>query len=216
MINQFLNDIKRIYECKKVNIGVFENVTVEGSKIHIEAYDASRLGRVTLIEVKGFLNLWQMQSMIVNPLAKDAPIYYYHRHNRKGNDIYKVEVLNTLLDDRELNEFASVLEKYAEIPDMEDKENWYDEIKMPGTVLKKVKKAEKSKLDELAVEHFNVYKKLLAAAPECSKSRKKAEMKEFIDGLVEWSGIAVLQLFRAYYDKHVAKKLCTDVLFDVK
>jgi len=216
MIYRFLNDIKKTYECKKVNVGVFENVKVEGSKIHIEAYDLSGMGRIALIEVKGFLNLWQMQSMIVNPLAKDAPIYYYHRHNRKGNDIYKVEVLNTLLDDRELGMFAPVLEKYAEIPDMDDKENWYDEIKMPGTVLKKINKSEKEKIDELAVEHFNAYKKVLMSAPECSKSAKKTEMKEFIDGLIEWSGIAVLQLFRAYYDKMVAKKLCTDVLFDVK
>lgn len=216
MIRQFLEEVNKVYECKKVNIGVFENVKVEGSKIHMEAYDANGLGRVTLIEVKGFLNLWQMQSLIVNPMSVDAPIYYYHRHNRKGKDIYKVEVLNTLLEDREFEEFVPVLEKYADIPDLEDKENWYDEIKMQSCVLKGVQKEEKDKLDEIALEHFKAYKRVLMEAPECSKINKKAEMQEFIDGLVEWSGIAILQLFRAYYDKMVAKKLCTDVLFGIK
>lgn len=216
MINQFLAEIKGLYDCKKIDAGVFENVTVEGAKIHIEAYDVMDLGRVALVEVKGFLNLWKMQSMIVTPMEKDAPIYYYHRHNRKGKDIYKVEVLNTLLEQRELNEFVPVLEKNISIPDLEDKENWYDEIKMPGCVLKSVKKAESEKLDTVAIEHFEAYKKILETAPSCGKSRKKTEMKEFMDGLVEWSGIAVLQLFRAYYDKNVAKKLCLEILFGVK
>lgn len=216
MIRQFLEEIDKVYKCKKVNIGVFENVKVEGTKIHMEAYDAEGLGRVTLIEVQGFFKLWYMHSFIVNPMSKDAPIYYYHRHNRKGRDVYKVEVLNTLLDDREFEEFTPVLEKYAEVADLDDKENWYDEIKMQGCVLKTVKKEEKAVLDEMALEHFKAYKKVCNAAPECSKSNKKAEMQEFIDGLIEWSGLAVLQLFRAYYDKMVAKKLCTDVLFGVK
>ena len=79
-----------------------------------------------------------------------------------------------------------------------------------------MQKEEKDKLDEIALEHFKAYKRVLMEAPECSKINKKAEMQEFIDGLVEWSGIAILQLFRAYYDKMVAKKLCTDVLFGTK
>ncbi len=216
MINKLLASIKESYECNSVDVGDFKDVKVEGAKIHIEAYDVSGLGRVSTVEVVGFLKLWKMQSMIINPLEKDAPIYYYHRHNRKGNDIYKVEVLNSLLEDRALNEFAPVLEKYASIKDLQDKENWYDEIKMPGCVLKSVKKAECAKLDEVAMEHFSAYLKLVDAAPKCGKTRKKGAAQEFVDGLVEWSGIAVLQLFRAYYDKHVAKALCVDVLFGMK
>lgn len=216
MINKFLSSIKERYECTSVDVGSFKDVRIEGSKIHIEAYDVNGLGRVSTVEVIGFLKLWKMQSLIINPLEVDAPIYYYHRHNRKGNDIYKVEVLNTLLEDRELSEFTPVLEKYASIPDAEDKENWYDEMKMPACVLKRVKKAESEKLDEVATEHFAAYLELLQAAPKCGKTRKKEHMKEFTDGLVELAGIAVLQLFRAYYDKKVAKKLCLDILFGVR
>lgn len=216
MINKFLEEIKSLYECKKVDVGVFENVKVEGSKIHIEAYDVVGMGRVSTVQVKGFLNLWKMQSVIINPMEKDAPVYYYHRHDRKGNDLCKIEVIDTLLERREFNEFAPVLEKYASIPDLEDKENWYDEIKLSGCVLKGVKKAEAAKLDEMAYDHFKAYMELVKTAPSCGKTRKKASAQEFVDGLVDSSGIAVLQLFRAYYDKHVAKKLCLEVLFGMK
>lgn len=216
MINKFLSEIQNKYLCERVDVGVFNLVKVEGSKIHIEAYDAEGLGRVAMVEVNGFLKLWKMQSMIITPFEKDAPIYYYHRHNRKGNDIYKVEVLNMLLEDRELKEFTPVLEKYASITDVEDKPNWYDEIKMPGCVLKSIKKAESAKMDEVAVDHFMAYLELVENAPKCGKTRKKNATQEFVDGLVEKSGIAVLQLFRAYYDKNVAKKLCLEILFGMK
>lgn len=216
MIYQFLEDIKKEYACEQVDVGDFETVKVEGAKIHIEAYNVTGLGRVSLVEVHGFLNLWKMQSMIINPLEVDAPIYYYHRHNRKGNDVYKAEVLNTLLNDRVLEEFVPVLEKYADVPDAEDKENWYDELKMDSCVLKRVKKAEIAKNDEVARAHFEAFMMVVAHAPACGKTRKKDHMKEFTDGLVELAGIAILQLFRAYYDKAVAKSLCLDILFGVR
>ena len=117
------------------------------------------------------------------------------------------------LEERQLNQFDEVLKKYASLPDLEDKTNWYDEIKMPGCALKGVKKAEMEKNDQMALEHFAAYMKLIEEAPVCGKARKKAKTQEFVDGLVEQSGIAVLQLFRAYYDKKVAKKLCVDILF---
>ncbi len=216
MINQFLAKIKESYECSSVDVGDFKDVHVEGAKIHIEAYDAQGLGRVALIEVWGFLKLWRMQSMIIHPLEKDAPIYYYHRHNRKGRDIYKAEVLNTLVDDREIDVFTPVLEKYMSIENLNDKENWYDEIKMSGCVLKTVPKKEKEKLDAVAREHFDTYLKLCQDSPKCGKTRRKASAQEFVDGLVEWSGLAILQLFRSYYEKAVAKALCLEILFGMK
>ena len=216
MISYFLAELKKEYECKKVDVGVFDRVIISGSKTHIEAYDVEGIGRVSMVETIGFLRRWKMQSMFLVPYEKDAPVYYYHRHNRKGNDIYKAEVLNTLLEDRALDEFTPVLEKYADIPDAEDKENWYDEIKMDGCVLKRIKKAEEAKNDEMAKAHFAAYMEVLKNAPACGKTRKTNDMQEFIDGMVEWAGIAVLQLFRAYYDKNVAKKLCLEVLFGVK
>ena len=216
MINYFLTELKKQYECKQVDVGDFKEVKIEGSKIRIEAYDVKGIGRVSTIEVIGFLKLWKMQSVIINPLEKDAPIYYYHRHNRKGRDICKVEVLDMLLEVREIPEFDPVLAKYADVKDLEDKPNWYDEIKMPSCILKTVKKSESAKLDEVAKDHFAAYLKVLATSPTCGKNRKKECVKEFTDGLVEESGLAVLQLFRAYYKKNVAKALCENILFGMK
>ena len=216
MINHFLSELKKKYECKQIDVGDFKEVKIEGSKITIEAFDIDGVGRVSTVEVIGFLKLWKMQSLIINPLEKDAPIYYYHRHNRKGRDICKIEVLDMLLEVREFPEFNPVLEKYADIQDLEDKPNWYDEIKMPSCILKAVKKNENAKLDEVAKDHFAAYMQVIENSPVCGKARKKECVKEFTDGLVEESGIAVLQLFRSYYKKYIAKALCLDILFGMR
>ena len=216
MINYFLSELKKNYECKQIDVGDFREVKIEGSKITIEAFDVDGVGRVSTVEVIGFLKLWKMQSVIINPLEKDAPIYYYHRHNRKGRDICKIEVLDMLLEVKEYPEFDAILEKYADIQDLEDKPNWYDEIKMPSCILKTVKKDAAAQLDEVTKDHFAVYLKVLEDSPICGKSRKTEFVKEFTDGLVDEAGIAVLQLFRSYYKKHIAKALCLDVLFGMR
>ena len=216
MINYFLAELRKKYVCNQIDVGDFKEVKIEGSKITIEAFDIDGVGRVSTVEVIGFLKLWKMQSVIINPLEKDAPIYYYHRHNRKGRDICKIEVLDMLLEVKEYPEFDAVLEKYADIRDLEDKPNWYDEIKMPSCILKTVKKEEAAKLDEVTKDHFSVYLQILDASPTCGKSRKKECVKEFTDGLVDESGLAVLQLFRSYYKKHIAKYLCENILFGMK
>ena len=216
MINYFLDELRKKYECKEVDVEDFKEVKIEGTKIYIKAYDVIGMGRVSTVEVDGFLKLWKMQSMIINPLEKDAPIYYYHRHNRKGRDICKIEVLDMLLEVRDIPDFDPVLEKYAHITDLEDKENWYDEIKMSTCILKTVKKAEAAKLDEVAKDHFAAFMKVLETSPTCGKTRKKECVSEFTDGLVDESGLAVLQLFRSYYKKNIAKVLCEKYLFGMK
>lgn len=216
MIRNMLEEIQKRYSCRQVSTGDFAKVSVAGARISIEAYDAEGLGRVAVVFVRGFLNRWKMQSMIIHPLQADIPVYYYHRHDRKGNELCKVELIDTQVNPIEMESVTEVLKKYEHIPDAEDKENWYDDLKMEGTFLKKVKKSEESVLGGLIMDHLCAYLNLTTDAKKCTESRKKAAARPFVDGLVEKGGIAVLQLFRVYYDKLIAKRLCLDILFDMK
>ena len=76
MVRKLLEDVQNMYTCKKVDIGVFDTVKAEGSTFHIEAYDAQGMGRVTLIEMTGFLKLWRAESFFITPLDKDAPVCF--------------------------------------------------------------------------------------------------------------------------------------------
>ena len=216
MIRKMLAEIQNTYKCEKVDIGVFDTVKAEGSTFHIEAYDAKDMGRVTLVEMTGFLKLWKAQSFFITPLDKDAPVFYYHRHLRKGNDVLKIEIINTWLKRVELAELNAAQEKHSNVPDAEDKEEWYEDLKLPQTILKRVKKEETAQLDVVAEDYFHAYMKEVENSKECERAQKKQKVEKLVKGLAEQSGMAIVQFFLAYYDHKVAAKLCTDVLFGTR
>lgn len=210
-----LAEIQNVYKCEKVNIGVFDTVKAEGSTFHIESYDAKDMGRVTLVEMTGFLKLWKAQSFFITPLDKDAPVFYYHRHLRKGNDVMKIEIINTFLKRVELAELDAAKEKHSNVPDVEDKEEWYEDLKLTQTILKRVKKEEAATLDMVAEDYFHAYMKEVEKAKECERSQKKQKVEKLVKGLAEQSGMAITQFFLSYYDHHVTAKLCKDVIFGI-
>ena len=216
MVRKLLEDVQNMYTCKKVDIGVFDTVKAEGSTFHIEAYDAQGMGRVTLIEMTGFLKLWRAESFFITPLDKDAPVFYYHRHGRKGNDVLKIEIINTWLKRVELEELNAVKEKHASVPEAEDVEEWYEDMRLPQTTLKRVKKEEAAVLDAVTEDYFAAYMREVEKSKECERSQKKQKVEKLIKGLAEQSGMAIVQFFLAYYDHKVAAKLCTDVLFGTR
>jgi len=215
VIYKMLEEIQNTYSCKKVEVGVFDMVKVEGAKVHIEAYDAQGMGRVALVEMTGFLKLWKAQSIFITPLDKDAPVFYFHRHGRKGNDVLKIEIINTWLKRTELAELDAVQEKNDNIPDIEDKEEWHDELKLPQSILKRVRKEDAVLLDRLTEDYFHAYMKEVEKAKECERSQKKQKVEKLVKGFSEKSGVAIVQFFLAYYDHNVAAKLCKDVLFGI-
>lgn len=213
MIRKMLAEIQNVYKCEKVDIGVFDTVKAEGSTFHIEAYDAKDMGRVTLVEMTGFLKLWKAQSFFITPLDKDAPVFYYHRHLRKGNDVMKIEIINTFLKRMDLVELDAVQEKHNDVPEVEDKEEWYDELKLPQTILKRVKKEESARLDIVAEDYFHAYMKEVEKSKACERSQKKQKVEKLVKGMAEQSGMAITQFFLSYYDHNVTAKLCKDVIF---
>ena len=216
MVRKLLDVVQNEYKCKKVDIGVFDTVKAEGSTFHTESYNAEGLGRVTLIEMTGFLKLWRAQSFFVTPLDKDAPIFYYHRHGRKGNDVLKIEIINTFLKRVALEELDAVQEKHAGVTEVEDKEEWYDDMKLPQSTVKRVKKEEGALLDAVVEDYFAAYMKEVAKSKDCERSQKKQKVEKLVKGLAEQSGMAITQFFLSYYDHNVTAKLCTDVLFGIR
>ena len=216
MIYTMLEEIKNRYKCKKVNIGVFAKVRAEGATMCIEAYDVEGIGRVAMMEMYGFLKRWKAQSFFITPLDKDAPVFYMHRHGRKGNDVLKIEIIDTWLKRVELAELNAVKEKHSNVTEVEDKEEWYEDMKLPQTTLKRVPKAESATLDMVAEDYFHAYLQEVEKSKTCERMEKKQKVMKLIKGLAEESGMAILQFFLSYYDHNVAAKLCTDVLFGVK
>ena len=210
-----LEVIQSKYNCKAVNAGVFEKVMIEGAKFRISAFDVRGVGRVATIDMKRLIGLWEMQSLIITPYEKDAPIYYYNRHREKGNYIYRVEMFDTQLDTIEVSEMINVEQKYKALPDEEQNERWYEEIKLYGAV-KKVEKSKKEELSPLILEHFQAYMTMLENAPNCKSLQKKKRVTTFVKELCEKCGVAIIEIFLANYGPKVTEKLANEVLFGLK
>ena len=216
MIEKMMEAIQAKYKCKPVDAGVFAKVVIEGANFVIKAYDVEGLGRVATVSMKRLIGLWEMQSLIITPYEVDMPIYYYNRHREKGSYIYRVEVFDTQMNAIDTAPFNEVIEKYANIPDVPQAERWYDDVKLPICLVKKVDKKNKADLEPVAWEHFKTYFDLLEKAPTCKKTEKKKKATKFVDVLCKQSGIAVVEIFIANYGEQITAKLCNEVLFGLK
>lgn len=216
MIEKMMEAIQAKYKCKPVDAGVFAKVVIEGANFVIKAYDVEGLGRVATVSMKRLIGLWEMQSLIITPYEVDMPIYYYNRHREKGSYIYRVEVFDTQMNAIDTAPFNEVIEKYANIPDVPQAERWYDDVKLPICLVKKVDKKNKADLEPVAWEHFKTYFDLLEKAPACKKTEKKKKATKFVDALCKQSGIAVVEIFIANYGEQITAKLCNEVLFGLK
>lgn len=216
MINKMMDAIQEKYTCKPVDAGVFAKVVIEGANFVIKGYDVEGLGRVATIQMKRLIGLWEMQSLIITPYQVDMPIYYCNRHREKGSYIYRVEMFDTQMNAMETSDFQRVIDKYANIPNEPQGKRWYDEIKLPVCLVKKVEKKNKADLEPLAWEYFKVYLDLLEKAAGCKKTEKKKKTTVFVNELCKHRGLAVVEIFYANYGDKVTSKLCNEVLFGLK
>lgn len=215
MIYKMLEDIKSKYECTPVDAGVFAKLTIQGAKTVIQAYDVAGVGRVALAEMTQLFGLVRMQTLIINPMEKDMPIYHVNRHIAKGNDFFRVEVFDTQMNPLEMTALEAVNVKYPSIPDEPQNERWYDDMKLTSMV-KKMKKNRKEEMDALIQEHFHVYMDMLAKADDCKRSQKKKKASIFVDALVQQSGFPLIEVFIGNYGTQITQKLCNEVLFGLK
>ena len=213
MIQKMVSELQNKYSCTPVNAGVFSNVTIEGAKFKICAYDVKGIGRVATIEMKRLIGFWEMQSLIITPYEKDMPIYYYNRHREKGSYIYRVEMFDTQMNAIDVSAMSDVIEKYATLPEEPQNERWYDEIRLTGCAVKKVEKSRKEELSPMILEHFQAYMAMLENAENCKASEKKKKVTAFVKELCQNSGIAIIEIFLANYGQRVTEKLAYEVLF---
>ena len=68
------NDIKKIGEVKKRDMGAFATIKRSGMRFDLTSYEWNGIGYLSTIETKGFLGLMKMESLIFTPLEMDVPL----------------------------------------------------------------------------------------------------------------------------------------------
>ena len=213
MTNTILSLIKRKYPTAELDVGEFAKLKVNGMKFTVSAYHAEGLGHVSVMRATGFFGLMQMDTLIVNPTEIDLPLYSYDRIFAMGNDTLIVELYDTLLGDYSDESMRKIAEKqkFADLPDRDPGEHWYDSIKLPSSISKKGTKKHTDRLHSLAHNHFLAYIDS-SSIPVSDRERKLERASVYVNGLLEKGGPST-DVFKKTIGEEKTAELFRNVLF---
>jgi hypothetical protein len=213
--NTILSLIKRKYPLAELDVGEFAKLKVNGMKFTVSAYHAEGLGHVSVMRATGFFGLMQMDTLIVNPTEIDLPLYSYDRIFAMGNDTLIVELYDTLLgeySDKPLED-VKAKPKFAELPDRDPGEHWYDSIKLASSISKKGKKKHTDRLHSLAHKHFDAYIESTGVSVS-DKAKKLEKAAVYVDGLLKNGGPST-DVFKKALGEEKTAQLFRNVLFGI-
>ncbi len=186
-MEQLLNLLRKKYPLKEQSVDPYREVKASGMRFTIRAYEAEGLGHVSAMHAVGFLGLMKMDSLIINPTAKDLPLYSYDRIFAMGNDTLIVEIYDTLIAPSDFSGVEKVKQAYSDLPDYVLGAHWYDSIKLPISVSKKAKKNLSGRFSEFAEKHLAA---LLEIEPDhaCDAAAKREKASVYVEGLLKNGG----------------------------
>jgi len=211
MTDRLLSLLRKRYPLSEKPVGEFAALKANGMTFSVKAYDAKGLGHVSVMQAKGFFGLMKMDTVIINPLEKDLPLYSYDRVYAMGNDTLIIELYDTLLQPLELPELRKVNAIYSDLPQRDPGQHWYDPIKRKESVSVKGKKADTPRFDVYAVQHMDAY---LASAPDglCDPAAKREKASVYVEGLLQNGGPST-DVFLKALGREKTERLFRTVLF---
>ena len=188
MIQKMLRAITAQYHLNGITTGQFGKMKVNGMNFEVWAFHAEGLGHVSAMRASGFFGLMQMDTLIINPMEKDMPLFSYDRVHALGNDTLIYELYDTILDRAALNRVEDVKEKFRHLPEHDLGEHWYDPIKLAVSLSKKGKKSQSAAFDNCAMEYLEAFLADAQEAPYCDPAGKKEKASVYVEGLLTNGG----------------------------
>lgn len=164
-----------------------DGLKAAGMTFSINAYRADGLGHISTMKAKGFCGLMQMETLIINPTERDLPLYSYDRIFAMGKDTLITELYDTILDPCDLSALRTVSTRFSDLRDRDPGTHWYDALKLPESISKKGRKAQKNRLDELSEDYLRTYLSL-PAHQVANKEAKRRKTSQYVDGLLKNGG----------------------------
>ena len=213
VMQQMLDKINGEFPLTEKSAGEFANIKAQGLKFQIKRYEAEGLGNVSVMEAKGFFGLMQMDTLIINPLHKDLPLFSYDRVMAMGNDTLIIELYDTLLEKQDMSELSLWKEENTNLPDHDLGEHWYDSIKLAESVSKKGKKEHSSSFDRFTATYFDKFihgNGAKISVSDCMAKKEKASV--YVEGLLSNGGPST-DVFKKEFGEAKTAKLFRKVLF---
>ncbi len=190
VMEDILTKLGQAYPLREQSAGEYALLKVKGMHFSIKRYYAEGFGNVSVMEAVGFFGLMKMDTLIINPIKKDLPLYSYDRILAMGNDTLIVELYDTLLEPTSYPEMLEVKKKFRELPERDPGAHWYDDIKLAESISKKGKKAQTPEFNKMALQHLEAY---LKSAPQKDVSNEAMIIKgqkasDYVEGLLKQGG----------------------------
>ena len=103
--------------------------------------------------------------------------------------------------------------KFAELPDRDPGEHWYDSIKLASSISKKGKKKHTDRLHSLAHKHFDAYIESTGVSVS-DKAKKLEKAAVYVDGLLKNGGPST-DVFKKSLGEEKTAQLFRNVLFGI-
>lgn len=205
MVEKLLTMIKSKATVTQVPAEDIASMKVGPMKFQIACYDLEGIGRMSVMEGKAMLGLMKMDTVMITPAKKDAPILSYDRILAMGNDTLIIELYDTCIKADEHPELLRIKELYAYLPDRDPGRHWYDNIKLAVSISKKGKKITEP-MDSLTMEYMTEYMDEVLAGRDVDPAIKQEKNKAYVNGLLDQGGPSTDQ-----FVKTIGKEATTDL-----
>lgn len=218
-MEDMLKTLNNCFPLEEKSVGEFAKIKVKGMSFTIQQYYAKGLGNVSVMRAVGFFGLMKMDTLIINPVECDAPLFSYDRVLAMGNDTLILELYNTFLNEdvavykNQLEVLQKVNEAHKDLPDHDLGSHWYDSIKLPESASKKGKKKDSPSFDAMAQEYFKVYVDCVMDSERVEdKEAKMQKASVYVEGLLSNGGPST-DIFKEHYGEEKTADLFRKILF---
>lgn len=184
MFEKLLEIIRAGFIVKEMEMSEFATIDKGGAHYQINTYSIEGVGCISTLYMKGMLGLTTTMNLYITPMKVDAPILAYERTNTKGGDTLYLSLFDTRIHDiGDFTKINGVKDKAFDLPTVSPEHGWRSFMEMPATFCKKGKKLDE-RYDRLVSDFLKAYLEILARAPFCSPTDKRAKNIAFVEGLL--------------------------------
>lgn len=211
MSDQLLNMIANRWNLRALDPGDFAAFKAKGMKFTLRAWEAEGFGHVSLMTAKGFFGLMRMDTLILNPKEIDLPLYSYDRIFAMGNDTLIAELYDTTVGGFSAPALDKVVADSSALPERDPGKHWYDTIRLPQSISKKGKKAQRGAFDQLAAAHLGAWMDT-DCPPLTDKAAKAEKTAAYVNGLLTNGGPST-DVFLQVMGREKTERLFRTLLF---
>ena len=211
MLEEYLKQLKEKYGMNERKDTGFETFKLAGMQFTVKACDCEELGHVSYMCASDTSGLMKMESMVINPLVKDAPLLSIDLIKAMEEYSLYLEQYDTNLDaPRKEEGFSKIIEKYKDAVDQEAKKYWYDDIRYATSMT--LKKTSDEVVTGSLKEYFEEYLHILDEAETCDRTEKQKKARSYSHGLLEHGGPAT-DNFLKNWGKEKTEEFFDQVMF---